>query len=82
MTDEEFNTARDSVLTNVAEKDKNQREDFSRIYNSEICSHRYQFDRQEREIEMIKTLTRAEFQAYFDRVIFTERKRLDMRWNS
>ena len=45
MTEEEFNTARDSVLTNVAEKDKNQREDFTRIYNGEIVSHRYQFDR-------------------------------------
>jgi len=31
---------------------------------------------------MIKTLTRAEFLAYFERFLFTERKRIDMRWNS
>lgn len=31
---------------------------------------------------MIKTLTLADFQAYYDRMLFTERKRIDMRWNS
>ena len=31
---------------------------------------------------MLKTITRAEFQAYFERLLFTDRKRLDMRWNS
>ena len=31
---------------------------------------------------MIKTLTLADFQAYFERLLFTDRKRIDMRWNS
>ena len=61
MTDEEFNTVRDAVKTHISEKDKNQKEDFVRMYNGEIVSHRYQWDRQEREIEMIMTLTKAEF---------------------
>lgn len=31
---------------------------------------------------MIKTLTLADYQAYYERMLFTERKRIDMRWNS
>ena len=31
---------------------------------------------------MIKTLTLADFQAYYESLLFTERKRIDMRWNS
>ena len=82
MTDEEFDKSRNSVLTNLEEKDKNQREEFARLNNGEISQHRLVFDRQLKEIEMIKTLTRAEFLAYFERFLFTERKRIDMRWNS
>ena len=31
---------------------------------------------------MIKTLNKAEFLTYFERVLFTEKKRVDLRWNS
>lgn len=31
---------------------------------------------------MLKKLTLADFQSYYERMLFTERKRLDMRWNS
>lgn len=82
LTDEEFCKVRDAVLTIISEKDKNQSEDVARMYSSELATHRYQFDRQEREIASIKTLTLAEFQSYYERLFFTERKRMDMRWNS
>ena len=41
ITDEEFNMARDSVLTNIAEKDKSMKEEFVRIYTGEMSCHRY-----------------------------------------
>jgi secreted Zn-dependent insulinase-like peptidase len=46
MTDEEFDKSRNSVLTNLEEKDKNQREEFARLNNGEISQHRLVFDRQ------------------------------------
>ena len=49
MTDEEFKTGVDSVLTIVSEKDKNQKEEFTRFW-AELNRHKYQFDRQEKEI--------------------------------
>ena len=36
MTDEEFDKSRNSVLTNLEEKDKNQKEEFARLNNGEI----------------------------------------------
>lgn len=82
MTDEEFDKQRNSVLTNLEEKDKNQKEEFSRLNNGEISQHRLMWDRQQKEIEMIKTLTKAEFIDYFEKMLYTERKRVDLRWNS
>jgi len=81
LSDEDFQKSRDSVLTTISEKVKNQNEAFAQDYG-EIVHHRYQFDRQDHEIAMIKTLTKADFQAYYERFLFTERKRIDMRWNS
>ena len=46
MTDEEFDKQRNSVLTNLEEKDKNQKEEFGRLNNSEIAQHRLMWDRQ------------------------------------
>ena len=45
MTEEGFNKSRDSVLTKLKEKDKNQAEDRARMYSGELETHRYQFDR-------------------------------------
>ena len=81
LDEEEYIKTRDSVQTKLALKDKNQAEDFSRA-SHEISNHRYQFGRQEKEIEMLKTITLDEFKAYFERLLFTDRRRLDMRWNS
>lgn len=82
LSDEEFKTQVDSVLTRVSEKDKNLGEEFGRFW-TELDTHKYQFDRQEREIEALKKVTKAEFQAYFDKLILKEgHRRLDVHWNS
>jgi len=60
LSDEEFKTQVDSVMTKIAEKDYNLSSEHSRLWN-EIAAHKYLFDRQEREIEILKTLTKQEF---------------------
>jgi len=39
--------------------------------------HKYLFDRQEKEIEEIKTINKEEFIDHFTRIFFTEKRRLD-----
>ena len=60
MTDEEFKTNMGSVLTNISEKDKNLNESFTRSWN-ELANHKYNFERQENDIAMLQTITKAEF---------------------
>ena len=82
MTDEEFKTGVDSVLTIVSEKDKNQKEEFTRFW-AELNRHKYQFDRQEKEIQSLKHLTKAEFQSYARAILLSgTSKRLDVHYNS
>ena len=52
-------------MTAISEKDKNLNEEFGRVWNREIATHKYNFDRQENEISMIATITKAELQAFF-----------------
>ena len=70
MTDEEFNTNVGSVKTSISEKDKNLNEEFTRFWTHEFATHSYQFDRQEANIAMLETLTKAELQAYFEKLFF------------
>ena len=63
-------------MTVVAEKDYNLGREHLRFWN-EIATHKYIFDRQEREIEILRNLTKQEFQEHFEQVFFTERRRLD-----
>lgn len=83
MSDEDFAKTSSAVMTVVSEKDKNSGEDFGRMWN-EFATHHHQFDRQEREIAMLKTITKAELQAYFEQLFFQEKRanRLDVHWNS
>ena len=64
------------MLVKISEKDYNLGKENQRFWG-EIAVHKYLFDRQEREIEEIKTLTKDEFIDHFKRVFFTERRRLD-----
>ena len=56
MTEETFKTQVNSVMTDIAEKDKNLGEEFGRHW-SEICQHQYKFDRQQHDIALLNTLT-------------------------
>jgi secreted Zn-dependent insulinase-like peptidase len=50
-----------SVLVNLEAKDKNLSEENQRLIASEVGQHRYMFDRQQRECEVIKAITKAEW---------------------
>jgi secreted Zn-dependent insulinase-like peptidase len=57
-------------------------EEFNRIMG-ELSTHKYQFDRQEREIELLKELTLEDFQNHFASLLEPKQSaRLDMHWNS
>ena len=60
MSDEDFKTNVGSVKTSISEKDKNLTEEFNRFWTNEFGTHYYQFDRQEANIAMLDTLTKAE----------------------
>ncbi len=83
LTEEEFKVQVEAVLTKVAEKDYNLNQEHNR-FSTEIASHKYFFDRQQREVEALKALTLRQFQDHFQRVFFspTESKRLDFELNS
>lgn len=60
ISDEEFKTQVESVMVSLAEKDYNLSREHSRFWD-EIAVHKYMFDRQEKEIEILKTVTKEEF---------------------
>ena len=84
MTDEQFATVVGAVMVDISEKDKNLAEANQRHWAYELSTHAYVFDRQEREIALLPTITKAEFQAYFEQLFFQENRanRFDMHWNS
>ena len=82
MSDDDFETKRQAIITKIAVKDVNLREESNRIHQ-EISSHKYIFDRQEQELSTLKTITKAEVQVHFERVFFSNHtKRLDYELNS
>jgi secreted Zn-dependent insulinase-like peptidase len=82
MPDAEFETMVKSILVNLEAKDKNLSEEHSRMYGSEIAQHRYQFDRQQTECEILKTIKKEEWQKHFEDLTHTELRRVDFRYNS
>lgn len=83
MSDEDFSTNIGAVMTTVAEKDKNLEDDFYRNWQ-EITQHAQKFDRQQTQIETLKTLTKDEFIEHFEQLFFKDNRanRFDMFWNS
>lgn len=49
-----------SVLVGIEAKDKNLSENVTRLFK-EVTQHRYQFDRQLKEAETLRQITRAEW---------------------
>lgn len=64
MTDEQFSTVVNAVMTDVSAKNKNMDEENGSWW-SELISHDYDFDRQTKKIETLKLITKPEFQSYF-----------------
>jgi insulysin len=82
FTDEEFKVQVESVRIRVAEKDYNLGKENGRFW-SEIATHKYMFDRQEKELDILKTLNKEEFTAHFKKLFFSEQtKRLDVELTS
>jgi len=78
ISDEDFESEKSAVNTIISEKDPN----LSRASNRnfvEIKSHLHVFDRQAKEIALLATITKAEFQATFEQMFFSEQSaRLDL----
>ena len=82
ISEEDFKQQVEAVLVQIAEKDNNLQQLNSRFWN-EIAEHKYLFDRQEKEIEVLKSLKKEEFIAHFERLFFSEHtKRFDLELNS
>ena len=84
LSDEDFTTVVGAVMTSISEKDKNLNEEFGRFWRQEMSTHKYDFDRQENQIAMLKTITKTDLQDYFEKLFFQDGRanRLDMHWNS
>ena len=65
MSEEDFDEQRESVLITYEEKDKNLKEQFDR-YWAELVKHKYIFDRQDIECELLENLTLDEFKEHFN----------------
>ena len=67
----------------MGEKDKKQKDVASRFHEVEIATHSYQFDRQEKELEMLETVTLEDFKNYFEEIFFSDKTaRLDLQLTS
>ena len=57
LTEDAFDELRDSVLTIIEEKDKNLKEEFDRYWTHELVTHKYVFNRQDLECQILEDLT-------------------------
>lgn len=82
VTEEEFEVQKQAVITKLAVKDINLAGENGRFFN-EIASHEYLFDRQDVEIETVKSITLNEFMSHFEFVFFSDQvKRVDIELTS
>ncbi len=84
FTDEDFKTQVEAVRVLVAEKDFNLNMENKRFWDEIATFHTYMFDRQERELETLKGLTRSDFLLHFENLFFKPHlsKRLDLELTS
>jgi len=60
ISDEDFSKVVGSVMTDIAEKDKNLIEAHTRMLN-ELAEHAYLFNRQDRDVALLPSITKGEF---------------------
>lgn len=78
LSDEDFKTQVEAVNTSVSEKDINIKKENERFWG-EISVHKYQFTRQQVEMDELKTLTKQELLDHFEKVFFSkDTKRVDL----
>lgn len=66
----------------MAVKDINLAQENGRFFG-EIAGHEYEFDRQDKEIEMVKSITLDEFKNHFELTFFSDKvKRFDLELTS
>jgi secreted Zn-dependent insulinase-like peptidase len=83
LSDKEFDEQRNSVLTQYSEKDLNLNMEFTRHWVNELSTHKYVWDRQEKECALLKDLTCKEFKQHFKNMFNPKTmRRVDMHWNS
>jgi secreted Zn-dependent insulinase-like peptidase len=81
MSDEEFQVIVGALMVRLSERDKNQREAFARCW-AEFSTHKYLFERQEKEIGALSLIKKEHFQTYFYKMYYGDSKRLDLHYNS
>ena len=78
LSDEDFEVQKQAVLVKLAEKDINLKTENARHWG-EISTHKYEFDRQEKEIQMLSEITKQDFIDMFFKTFFSpESKRMDL----
>lgn len=82
MTEADLEVYKQAVAVKLAEKDITLGKRHSRLW-AEIETHNYLFDRQEKEVELLSSVTLSEFKAHFEQTFFSkDSKRLDLHLNS
>lgn len=82
LSDEDFEVQKQAVMTKLAEKDLSLSAENQRHFG-EISTHHYLFDRQQRQIAELQTITKDEFIALFEQTFFSSKsKRIDLQLNS
>ena len=82
ITDEIVVVQKQAVHTQIAEKDINLNRENGRYWN-EIASHQYEFERQQKQLDILKTITKDECIAHFEETFFSSKsKRLDLELTS
>jgi secreted Zn-dependent insulinase-like peptidase len=74
LNEEDLQTQIEAVMVQVAEKDYNLRMENKRFWQEIATTHTYMFDRQEREIETLKTITVFDFQNHFTDLFYSPQK--------
>jgi secreted Zn-dependent insulinase-like peptidase len=74
LSDEDFNTQKQAVHTKISEKDINLQKENDR-YSGEISLHKYNFGRQQSEIEDLAKITKDQLIAQFEQVFFSDQSR-------
>lgn len=81
MREKEFSKFHSSLLSRISQRDRSQGKECVRQWN-EISSHNYDFDRQQKEIDCLKTYDLSEFKRLYEDLFFNDAKRLDIQMMS